>query len=170
MAVDTNYQVLYVNGDIPTTPIRLGQLIVDGGVLKICTSLSPLTYTDVGGGGGATPRGATFVSTTPIAVPVNDVPLYFPNAATILGVSVLTLGGTGSCVLDIRKRPFGTYPPTGADSICAAAKPTIVSGIKYLDTTLSGWTTTVDAGDVLLFVLESSSTFRTIVIQLNLGA
>jgi hypothetical protein len=52
MGVETNYQVLYVDGDIPTTPIRLGQLVMDGTVLKRCTALGPPpVYTAVAGGG-----------------------------------------------------------------------------------------------------------------------
>jgi hypothetical protein len=107
------------------------------------------------------PRGATWVrSGLAIAVPVNKVSIYFPTAATINGVVVLTQGGTGSCVVNIKKAAYASYPPTS--SICASAKPTISSAIKYLDTTLTGWTTAISAGDVLLFELESSSTFTVV--------
>jgi hypothetical protein len=213
MGVETDFQVLYVDGDIPTTPIRLGQLVMDGTVLKRCTSLSPLTYTAIASGGGSPPgglanqlqyndagtfngfsngtagqiltsngagappsfqaapggsvryvRGATFVATTPVLAPLT-VPLYFPSAATILSATILTLGGTGSCVVDVRKGTFSAYP--ALSSICGGSKPTVSSGTKSTDTTLSGWTTAVAAGDVLTFVLESSSVFTTIAINLE---
>jgi hypothetical protein len=41
MAVDTDKQVLYVAGDLPVSPLRIGQLAVDSGVLKACTALGP---------------------------------------------------------------------------------------------------------------------------------
>jgi hypothetical protein len=120
--------------------------------------------TAAGGGGSNAPRGATWVrsGSGAIVVPVNDVPLYFPEAMTILGVVILTRSSAGSCVIDIRKAAFGSYPPTSGDSICASAKPTISSGTVYLDSTLTGWTTAIAAGDTLLFVLESAATFNLI--------
>lgn len=113
-------------------------------------------------------RGATFVNSgAAIILPVNDVPIRVPIACTITKVSVLTTGGTGSCVVDIRKDVYGNYPPNAADSICASAKPTISGDIKYEDATLTGWTTSVAAGDTLIFTLESSSTFQTIAVTLE---
>lgn len=47
MGLETRYQVLYCDGDLPQTPIRLGQLVVDGTTLKMCTSLDPLVYSPV---------------------------------------------------------------------------------------------------------------------------
>lgn len=84
--VDSSFQVLYT-GEVPTTPIRLGQLLVNeslpGSPLQQCTSLSPLTYTTIGGFDTAanyTLTGSwTFTLTT-----------TFGNPATI------TLGNTGT--------------------------------------------------------------------------
>lgn len=114
-------------------------------------------------------KGATFVNATAaVAVPVNDVPVSIPVDCVISKVRVLTTGGTGSCVVDIRKDSYANFPPTGADSICASAKPTISSDVKYEDSTLTGWTTQLTAGDVLFFHLDSTSTFKTIAIILEL--
>ncbi len=119
-------------------------------------------------GGVITTRGATWISGSgAIATPANDVFLRFPTACTIVKATIMTAGGSGSCSIDVWKDSFGSFPPTVADSICAAAKPTIVAGIKYEDATLTGWTTTIAAGDVLAFHLESSSTFTSIFIQLD---
>ena len=55
MAGSDDFIVLYSDG-APTDPIRLGQLLVDtsevdpADMLKICTDLSPVTYTTVGSG------------------------------------------------------------------------------------------------------------------------
>lgn len=112
-------------------------------------------------------RGATFTAgNTAIALPVANVPITIPINCTIRRVTLLTIGGTGSCVVDIFKSAYSGYPPSS--SICASAKPTIVGGIKYQDATLTGWTTAITAGDCLTFSLASSSTFTSIVVLLEL--
>lgn len=103
-----------------------------------------------------------------IAVPVNDVSIYIQNASIILGVSVMTTGGVGSCVVDIWKDAIANYPPTVADTITAAAKPTISGGLTHVNTTLTGWTTALAAGDTVTFHLDSSSVFTSIFITLQL--
>lgn len=114
-------------------------------------------------------RGAAWVGAgAAVALPTNDVVVTCPIAGSIVSVTVLTGGGIGSCVLDIWKDVYGTYPPTVADTITASAKPTISSGIKYTDTTLTGWTKTVAVGDVLLFHIDSTSVFTSITIILEI--
>ena len=82
------------------------------------------------------------------------------NTARICDCHILT-----TCVIDVRKDVFASYPP--AASICASAKPTLAAASTYQDTTLTGWSLTVTAGDVLRFVLESSSTFTAIYFSLE---
>lgn len=65
---------------------------------------------------------------------------------------------TGSIVCDIWKDTYANYPPTVADSITASAIPTITNGIKSQDSTLTGWSTVISAGDILGFNVNSSST------------
>lgn len=96
-----------------------------------------------------------------------DVYVRAPVSGTITGAYVLTQGGSGSCVIDVWKDSYANYPPTVADTITASAKPTISSGVKYSDTTLTGWTTSVTAGDILVFHVDSTSTFTNIVILLD---
>lgn len=121
-----------------------------------------------GGSSVSHSTGATWLKGSgAVSVPVNDVAWYAKSARTITGVTVLTQGGNGSCVIDIWKKAIGSYPPTVSDSICASAKPTISGAKTYVDTTLTGWTTTVNAGDTLQFHLESTSTFTYIAIQLH---
>lgn len=111
-------------------------------------------------------RGCTFTSSVALVNTVNKVDVYVPFAGTIVGVSLLTIGGPGSCVVDIWKDTYANFPPSSADSITAAAKPTIVAGSKYIDTTLTGWMTAVAAGDIIRFSLESTTTFTTIFVIL----
>lgn len=111
-------------------------------------------------------RGATWVRPGTLSVPMNDVVVRCPVNGQIAGVQILTLGGPGNCVVDIWKDTYANFPPLVSDSICASNKPTISAGVKYEDTTLTGWTTTVTAGDVLLFHLESTTAFSAIFITL----
>ena len=121
-----------------------------------------------GGSGGTFQRGATFVNVAGLSLPVNNVPVVIPASCTIVAATVLTQSGTGSCVIDIWKDSYANYPPTVADSICGASKPTISSGTKYRDTTLAGWTTAISAGDILTFKLDSVSGFTLVDITLTL--
>ena len=70
----------------------------------------------------------------------------------------LLADNTGSMVVDIWKDTYANYPPTASpDSITASAKPTLSSAIKSEDTTLTGWTTSISAGDTLRFNVDSCS-------------
>lgn len=80
-----------------------------------------------------------------------------PYACTINRVTLLA-DVSGSAVVDIWKDTYANYPPTVADTITASAKPTISSATKSQDSTLTGWTTSVSAGDVLGFNIDSAST------------
>jgi hypothetical protein len=84
----------------------------------------------------------------------NKLGFRVPFACTITGVS-LGLDQTGSIVIDIWKRAHASYPPTVSQTITASAKPTISSGLSYEDTTLTGWTTSITAGDWLFFNVDS---------------
>lgn len=74
---------------------------------------------------------------------------------------------TGSIVVDIWKDTYANFPPTDADSITASAPVTISSATKSQDTTLSGWTTSVSAGDILRFNVDSVSTVQRVTISLT---
>lgn len=77
-----------------------------------------------------------------------------PYACTITAVTMLA-DQTGSIVVDIWKDAYANYPPTDADSITASAVPTISSAVKSVDSTLTGWTTSISAGDTLRFNVDS---------------
>jgi hypothetical protein len=78
----------------------------------------------------------------------NKRKVVVPYACTITRVSLTAKEPSGSMVLDILKN--------GA-SICASAKPTLTSADAYSDATLTGWTLTIAAGDVLTWEVESIS-------------
>lgn len=74
---------------------------------------------------------------------------------------------SGSIVVDIWKDTYANYPPTVADSITAAALPTISAAAKSQDSTLTGWTTTITAGDILRINVNSATTITRVTLGLK---
>lgn len=85
-------------------------------------------------------------------------------AGTITAATLLA-DQTGSVVIDVKKSTYTGFPTTA--SICASAKPTLSSAQKARDTTLTGWTTAIVAGDVLEFVVDSSLTLSRVTLALT---
>lgn len=92
--------------------------------------------------------------------------LEIPFACTITQATALA-DQSGSIVVDVWKDTYANYPPTDADSITASAPVTISSATKSQDATLTGWTTSVAAGDVLGFNVDSASTITRVTIALK---
>lgn len=86
--------------------------------------------------------------------PLLDVPVSFN---CIIRRVTLLADGIGSLVLDIWKAPFASFPPTVADSIVAATKPTLSGAAKYQDSSLVGWSTALLDNDVLRINVDSCS-------------
>lgn len=107
----------------------------------------------ISGGGSAIPAGD-----------VLEVPCDF--AFTITGVTLLA-DVTGSVVIDILRTTYSSYD-SGFTSLCASAKPTISSAKKSQDTTLTGWTTAISAGDVLRLHVDSASTVTRVTLALQI--
>ncbi len=79
-----------------------------------------------------------------------------PFALTITKVSLFS-DQTTSTVLDLWVDIYANYPPTVADTITAAAKPTLSSAIKNEDSTLTGWTTSVASGSIIMINVDSNT-------------
>jgi len=92
--------------------------------------------------------------------------LEIPFACTINQVTVLA-DQSGSIVVDIWKDAYANFPPADADSITASAPPTLSSAQKSQDSTLTGWTTSISAGDILAFNVDSVSTVERVLISLK---
>jgi hypothetical protein len=86
-----------------------------------------------------------------------------PYDMTITGWTLLA-NETGSIVIDIWKDTYGNHKPTIADSITASAKPTISASNKANSSTLTGWTTSITKGDVIVINVDSASSIK----QVNL--
>jgi len=89
-----------------------------------------------------------------------------PYNCTIIGNRVLA-DIAGAIVFDVWKDIFTNYPPTVADSITAAAKPTLAGPADHSeDTTLTGWTKSCKAGDVIGYNVDSITTCTRVTLQL----
>lgn len=87
-------------------------------------------------------------------------------ACTILQATLLA-DQTGSIVIDIWKDTFANYPPDNSDSITASAPPTISASTKSLDSTLTGWTTSVAAGDTFIVNVDSVTSIQKVTLVLK---
>ena len=85
-------------------------------------------------------------------------------ACTIINNTLLA-DKSGSIVVDIKKIDYATFPTTA--SICAAAKPTLTTAQKSQDATLTGWTTSITAGDILEYYVDSATTVTRVTLSLK---
>lgn len=109
----------------------------------------------IDGGGSELSTGSSGFAVVPFAGSITEV--------------ILLADQSGSIVIDIKKSTYSGFPTTS--SITASAKPTLSSAQKYSDTTLTGWTKAVSAGDVLEFIVDSVTTITrcSIVLKIKKG-
>jgi len=89
-----------------------------------------------------------------------------PYDCQILGVRLFA-DQTGSVEIELWADVYANYPPTIADSIVASARPTITTGVKYEDVTLTGWTTALTKGMILAVVVNSVTAIQKLTISLE---
>jgi hypothetical protein len=92
--------------------------------------------------------------------------LEIPFACTITGWTILA-DQSGSIVVDVWKDTYANFPPTVADTIAGSEKPTLSSAQKNQDLTLTTWTTSIAAGDILAFNVDSCTTVTRVTISLK---
>lgn len=80
-------------------------------------------------------------------------------ACTITEVMLLA-DQSGSIKIDIWKDTYANFPPTDADTICGGNEPEISSATKDNDATLTSWTTTITAEDILRINVDSCTTIE----------
>lgn len=160
---------------------------VAGGTYKITATSGAFTaeWTWVGIG---TASEYDFVDITDYidnAIELATVGLRIDNGASVIptGVSgnivipfnctiqqwTLLANESGSVVVDIWKDTYANYPPTVADTITGSAKPTISSSTKGQSSTLTGWTTSFAAGDILRFNVDSVTSIKALDINLRIA-
>jgi hypothetical protein len=94
-----------------------------------------------------------------------------PFACTLTRATLLA-DQSGSVVINIYKCTeaqfdAGATHPVSGDKITASAPPTISSATKSQDATLTGWTTSISAGDILAFNVDSATTIQRVTISLK---
>lgn len=152
-------------GDLPNSR----RLLAGTNITFDDTTPGERTVNASGGGGGSQvyQKGATVdgggSAITPAIIGYATVPI----SGTITKVRLLA-DQAGSAVVDIWLDSFANFPPTNADSITGGNEPTLSAADKYEDSTLTGWTTTVTAGDVLGFNVDSASTITRLTVELEI--
>ena len=79
---------------------------------------------------------------------------------------------SGNIVVDIWKCTYaqfdaGNTHPVATDKITASTPPTINGGVKSTDITLAGWTTALNAGDVLGFFVTSGLNIQRVTLTMK---
>ena len=90
-----------------------------------------------------------------------------PMAGTITGWDIIVDAGTAT--VDVWKIGTGTAKPTVTNTITASAKPAIATGTAIHSTTLTSWTTSVSANDILGFNLDTVATAKYITVNLQIS-
>lgn len=90
--------------------------------------------------------------------------LQIPFNCTINSWSILA-DRSGSAQVTVKKSTYAGFPTTA--SIVASLPPNISSAQNATSSTLTGWTTTITAGDILEFNLDSIATCQRIMLELQ---
>lgn len=93
--------------------------------------------------------------------------IEIPFSGTITANRLLA-DQSGSIVIDLWKDTYANFPPTIGDTITASAKPTLSAAAKSEDTTLTGWTTSVTAGQIIRVNVDSAATVQRVTLSLTL--
>lgn len=90
--------------------------------------------------------------------------LVVPFAFTVTGWKVVA-DASGSIVVDVKRSTYSGFPTTS--TIAGSEKPTLSSAQKAEDTSLSSWTTSIAALDVLHFIVDSAATVKKVTVILT---
>lgn len=145
-----------IGEDILDTGTAAGQIdldsIPDGTDYQRTTNEDAITFIIDGNGGAITTGVKGF--------------LEIPWDCTIESVTLLN-DQTGSIVVGLWVDSYANYPPTVADSITSATPPTVASGMKSQDETLTGWTTALTKGQIIGFNVNSATTVERVTVSIK---
>lgn len=71
----------------------------------------------------------------------------------------------GNSIIDVRKATYSTFP--NFTSIAGTQKPNLINAQKNKNTSLTAWSTTLLAGDILEFYVQSNATIKKIMLSLS---
>ena len=98
----------------------------------------------------------------------DGIALWIPvDYACTIKSCTMVADQSGSIVVDIWKSAYADVPAENAESITASAPPTITTAVKSQDNTLTGWTTSISAGDWLYYNVDSCTTIPRVTIDLE---
>jgi hypothetical protein len=89
-----------------------------------------------------------------------------PFACTITKV-VMLADQAGDVVVDVWRTDYASHPPLDSDSITGGNEAQIIAATKSQDTTLTGWTTSIPAGDILAFHIDSCVNIQRLTVSLE---
>ena len=126
--------------------------IVDENINSDADVMKAQLHFDIDGGGSVITTGAK----SWVRVPFN---------MTITGWEI-TADQSGSIVVDVWKSTYDNFPPTVSDTIAGSEKPTLSNQQKNQDTSLTTWTTTINAGDYIRINVDSVNTVKKVAIDI----
>lgn len=92
--------------------------------------------------------------------------LSIPFGCTITSWTLLA-DQSGNITIDVWKDTYVNFPPTVADNITGSEIPTLSSVQNNRDLDLTTWTTTVTAGDILAFNVDSCTTVTRVTLTIT---
>jgi hypothetical protein len=136
-----------------------GNTNITGGLTA--TTISATTYQGI-------PKtfGAVFDNGGSVILSGTQVDVIFNNTV-ILNSWTMIADTTGSTVVDIWKDTYANYPPTSSDTIITGGtKPNISSDIKNQSSSLSGWNTIINSGDIVRFNVDTCSSITKLTLSI----
>ena len=93
------------------------------------------------------------------------------NYAGTIEKATILADQSGTATIDVRTVAYASYTgPASASTITASDTPALSSAVKFQDSTLTGWTTTLAANTAVCFVLSSPSTVTWLAAYIEVAA
>jgi hypothetical protein len=150
----------YVDGGLSTKVPTTRTITINGNTQNLSADVS---FTIAAGGSSAT-IGTTIDGSGGTITLGQKGYVQVPYACTITGWRLIA-NTAGSIVVDIWKTAAPTIP-TAANVITASAKPTLSGQQTAASSTLTGWTTSVAADDIIGFNVNSATTVSWVILQI----
>ena len=146
------------NIDFPTSPVSGDTYVFNNSTYRYNGYAWLLNAKNVGGAFGIVIDNTPNVITTGFKGSVT-----MPYDGTISSWTIIG-DQTGSTVVDIYKTTYAGYPGTAANSITGGNDITLTNQSKNTSSTLTGWTVSFSAGDIMQWNVDSVTTLNKITI------